>query len=83
MRNLQTFIPRKGAALRFGGPADFQPGDLATLRLPGNLPHIVIVGSQRAASGRYLCIHNVGRGARVEDVLGEWPLVGRFRFAPT
>ena len=80
--NLETFFRRKGAALRFSGPADFQPGDLATLRLPGNLPHIVIIGSRRAPSGRYACIHNVGRGAQVEDVLAEWPLVGRFRFAP-
>lgn len=80
--NLETFFRRQGAALRHAGPADFQPGDLATLRLPGNLPHIVIVGSRRAPSGRYLCVHNVGRGAQVEDVLAAWPLAGRFRLAP-
>ena len=80
--NLETYFRRKGAALRYAGPADFQPGDMATQRLPGNLPHIVIVGSRRAPSGRYYCVHNVGRGAQVEDVLAEWPLAGRFRFAP-
>ena len=52
------------------------------MRLAGNLPHIVVVGSRRAPSGRYYCVHNVGQGARAEDVLAEWPLVGRFRFAP-
>lgn len=80
--NLETFFRRKGAALPFTGPADFQPGDLATLRLPRNLPHIVVVGSRRAPSGRYYCVHNVSRGAQVEDVLAEWSLAGRFRFAP-
>ena len=80
--NLETFFSRKGAALPFRAPLDFQPGDLATQRLPGNLPHIVVVTGRRAASGRLLCVHNVGRGARIEDVLAEWPLVGRFRYAP-
>jgi len=80
--NLETFFRRKGAALRFRSPADFQPGDLATQRLPGNLPHIVVVTGRRATSGRYLCVHNVGRGAQLEDVLASWPLVGRFRYAP-
>lgn len=80
--NLEAFFRSKGAALRFAGPADFQPGDLATQRLPGNLPHIAVVTARRAPSGRLLCVHNVGAGARVEDVLAAWPLAGRFRFAP-
>jgi uncharacterized protein YijF (DUF1287 family) len=78
--NLETFFRRKGAALRFVSPADFRPGDLATMRLPGNLPHIVVVTQRRAASGRLLCVHNVGQGARLEDVLDAWPLTARFRY---
>jgi uncharacterized protein YijF (DUF1287 family) len=79
--NLETFFRRRGAGLRFAGPADFQPGDLVTQRLPGNLPHIAVVTHRRAASSRLLCVHNVGRGAQLEDVLAEWELVGRFRFS--
>jgi len=79
--NLETFFRRRGAALRFTSALDFQPGDLATLRLPGNLPHIVVVSHRRAPSGRLLCVHNVGRGAQQEDVLTAWDLVGRFRYA--
>lgn len=79
--NLETFFRRKGAALRFTSALDFQPGDLATLRLPGNLPHIVVVSHRRAPSGRLYCVHNVGRGAQQEDVLTAWELVGRFRFS--
>lgn len=80
--NLEAFFRRKGAALAFAGPADFRPGDLVTQRLPGNLPHIGVVTHRRARSGRLLVAHNVGAGTRVEDVLAEWPLHGRFRFAP-
>lgn len=80
--NLETFFRRKGAALPFTSAMDFRPGELATLRLPGNLPHIVVVTGKRAPSGRYLCVHNVGQGTRREDVLAEWDLVGRFRYAP-
>jgi len=80
--NLETFFRRKGADLAFAGPADFRPGDLVTQRLPGNLPHIGVVTHRRAPSGRLKVAHNVGAGTRVEDVLAEWPLHGRFRFAP-
>lgn len=81
--NLETFFRRKGAALPVTSAMDFRPGDLATLRLPGNLPHIVVVTGKRAPSGRYLCVHNVGQGTRREDVLTAWELVGRFRYAPS
>lgn len=80
--NLEVFFRRRGATLPFAGPPDFRPGDLVTQRLPGNLPHIGIVTHRRAASGRLMVAHNVGAGTRVEDVLAEWPLHGRFRFAP-
>lgn len=79
--NLETFFRRKGAALRATTPADFQPGDLVTQRLPGNLPHIAVVTHRRAASGRWACVHNVGQGARLEDILAAWPIAGRFRFS--
>lgn len=80
--NLETFFKRRGATAPVISPAHFQAGDLVTQRLPGNLPHIAVVTHRRAASGRLLCVHNVGQGARVEDILGEWPIAGRFRFAP-
>ncbi|MBX7248352.1 MAG: DUF1287 domain-containing protein [Caulobacteraceae bacterium] len=78
--NLETFFRRQGASLPQASAADYRPGDLATMRLPGALPHIVLVTRRRAASGRLLCVHNVGRGAQLEDVLDAWPRVGRFRW---
>ncbi|HYD46323.1 MAG TPA: DUF1287 domain-containing protein [Phenylobacterium sp.] len=80
--NLETFLRRRGASLPLpAGPATLQAGDLVTQRLPGNLPHILIVHHRRAA-GRPLAVHNIGQGARLEDALFDHPIVGWFRFAP-
>ncbi|HYE46929.1 MAG TPA: DUF1287 domain-containing protein [Caulobacter sp.] len=76
--NLETFLRRAGAVLPAGTP--WRAGDLATQRLPGNLPHILVVDSRMAAAGRPYAIHNVGAGARREDVLAAWPIVGHFRW---
>jgi uncharacterized protein YijF (DUF1287 family) len=78
--NLETFLRRRGFELR---GADFRAGDIVSWRLPGNLPHIGIVSDRKAGdgSGRPLVIHNVGHGAREEDVLLAWPQSGHFRWA--
>jgi uncharacterized protein len=80
--NLQTYFKRQRAERAM--PAnllDWQPGDIFTCGVGGNLPHIGIVSDQRSAlSGRPLVIHNIGSGAREEDVLGLYPLTGRFRW---
>lgn len=82
--NLETFLTRRGGALpitKVG--ADFRPGDLVTQRLPKNLPHIAIVTARPSGDGaRPLVVHNIGAGARIEDTLFAYPIVGRFRFAP-
>ena len=81
--NLQRFFRRKKAELplsdQFG---DYRPGDLVTLMLPGNLPHIGIVSGKMAeGSKRHLLIHNIGAGTREEDMLAAYPQTGRYRFA--
>lgn len=49
--------------------------------LPGNLPHIGIVADDRSADGaRPLLVHNIGAGARLEDVLFAYPLTGHYRY---
>ncbi|MFC3694799.1 DUF1287 domain-containing protein [Chenggangzhangella methanolivorans] len=82
--NLETFFRRRGAekpATQAG--TDYRPGDLVTQRLPGNLPHIAIVTARRSEGGRPLVVHNIGGGAKIEDTLFAYPIVGRFSFAPT
>jgi uncharacterized protein YijF (DUF1287 family) len=81
--NLETFLERRGFRRRDSFvPADYAPGDIVSWRLPGNLPHIGVVSDRTAAdgSGRPLVIHNVGAGAREEDVLYAWPQSGHFRW---
>jgi hypothetical protein len=82
--NLETFLTRKGARLVTGEqPGDFRPGDLVTQVLPGNLAHIAIVTHRRSPDGqRPLVVHNIGRGAQVEDTLLAFTLAGQFRFPP-
>jgi len=81
--NLQTFFARQKASLPVSDRgADYLPGDLVTQRLPGNLPHIVIVSDQRRDDGLPLVIHNIGQGTREEDGLFGATVTGHYRFVP-
>jgi len=81
--NLETWLRRQGAALGASDdPADYQPGDIVSWRLPGGLPHIGIV-SDRRVDGRPLILHNIGAGTREEDILFAYPIEARFRWLPT
>jgi uncharacterized protein YijF (DUF1287 family) len=80
--NLQTFFVRQGARIRGASTAaDYQPGDLVTWMLPGNLPHIGFVSDRRdGQSGRPLIIHNIGAGPVEDDILFDYPITGHYRF---
>lgn len=82
--NLETFLKRQEMALPVSDdPTTWQPGDLFTQRLPGNLPHIGIVAARLASDGvTPMVIHNVGAGAQIEDILFRFPVTGHFRFPP-
>lgn len=81
--NLEVFFTRKGWRLppsRDG--ADYRPGDIVSWNLKndaGYLPHIGIVTDGVGRSGRPLIAHNIGAGPKVEDVLFDWNITGRFR----
>jgi uncharacterized protein YijF (DUF1287 family) len=80
--NLMVFFSRKGETLGITKRAeDYAPGDLVTWDLGGNVPHIGIVVDQKsAASGRYMMVHNIGQGVRMEDVLFNWRITGHYRY---
>ncbi len=83
--NLAAYFSRRGTALPVNDDiGQYQPGDLVTQLLPGNLPHILIVSSGMSgeAAGRPLVIQNIGAGAREDDTLFAYPRTGHFRFAP-
>lgn len=83
--NLQAFFSRHGQQQPVSlDQASYQPGDLVTWMLPGNLPHIGIVSSKRTADGaRPLVIHNIGAGPKEEDALFVGEITGHYRYLPT
>lgn len=82
--NLRTFFARGGHGLQVSDdPRDYRPGDVVTQKLPGNLDHIVLVSDRANDDGtRPLAVHNIGAGARLEDVLFTYAITGHFRFKP-
>jgi uncharacterized protein YijF (DUF1287 family) len=79
--NLKAYFKRKVIVLPVKNVAGrFQPGDLVTCTVPPHLPHIMIVSDKKTAEGVPLVIHNIGRGAREEDVLFTYPLTGHYRW---
>lgn len=76
--NLETFLTRKGAEQP---NLDWQPGDIMTCRLPGNLPHTGIVSDRRSRWGDWYVIHNIGRGTEESALLGDYADERRFTFA--
>jgi uncharacterized protein YijF (DUF1287 family) len=78
--NLVVFFSRHGKTLRVSREkGDYKPGDIVTWQLPDGRPHIGLVSS-RNSGGVPLIIHNIGEGAREEDVLFAFQITGHYRF---
>jgi uncharacterized protein YijF (DUF1287 family) len=80
--NLMVFFSRKGETLTMTERAEnYSPGDLVTWDLGGNVPHIGIVVDQKSpATERYMLLHNIGLGPKIEDVLFNWKITGHYRY---
>lgn len=81
--NLQTFFKRRGKSLPVTNVArNYQPGDVVSWDIDGKgMTHIGLVSHLWSESKkRYLVIHNLGSGTRVEDVLFVWEITGHFRY---
>ena len=59
---------------------DYSPGDLVTWDLGGGVPHIGLVVDRKGAEGRWMIVHNIGQGPRMEDVLFRWTITGHYRY---
>ena len=78
--NLATLFDRIGASVPLDeGPVPYLPGDIVTWKLPGNLDHIGIVSDRRTSQGVPLILHNIGAGAKEEDILFAYPMTGHYR----
>lgn len=81
--NLMTYFKRQGFSQpKSEDAARFQPGDLVTCLVAGNLPHIMIISDKKGSSGHYMALHNIGAGAKEEDCLFDFPHTGHFRWKP-
>ncbi len=81
--NLQIFFTRMGKSLAVTtAAADYKPGDIVTWDLDGKgMTHIGIVSNIRnERTRRYLIVHNIGGGTKIEDRLFEWKNTGHFRY---
>src|ERR1700731_3870210 len=80
--NLMIFFARKGESLPASTRSeDYSAGDVVTWDLGGNVPHIgIVVNRKSARTGRYLVVHNIGRGPQMEDVLFSWKITGHYRY---
>ena len=80
--NLMAYFRRQGKSLPISSSAtDYQPGDIVAWDLTNGIDHIGIVTNMLSDSGdRYLIVHNIGAGTRVEDVLFDWTIKGHYRF---
>jgi uncharacterized protein len=80
--NLMVFFSRKGQALPITSRADdYSPGDLVTWDLGRGLTHIgMVVDHKTVLSRRYMIVHNIGHGPKMEDVLFDWKITGHYRY---
>ncbi|AWH89581.1 DUF1287 domain-containing protein [Limnobaculum parvum] len=79
--NLETYFKRHKIEQPVSLHArDYLPGDIVSWRLDNRLPHIGIVTDRYTREGRPLVVHNIGSGARTEDILFLWKINGHYRY---
>jgi uncharacterized protein YijF (DUF1287 family) len=80
--NLTTWFDRQGKSLPITNDrADYLPGDIVAWELSDGVEHIgILTNLSSEADKHYLIVHNIGAGARVEDVLLAWKIIGHYRY---
>lgn len=79
--NLMKFFERQGKSLPVSSDAkNFQAGDAVTWVMDNNMTHIGLVIDEKSKADVPLIAHNIGGGARVEDVLFAWKITGHYRY---
>ena len=76
-----TLFARKAKSVPVSKKAsDYLPGDVVAWELDNHLLHIGLVTDAVADSTQnYLVVHNIGAGAKIEDVLMSWKIIGHYR----
>ena len=79
VKNIQAYFLSRGHRVQ----GEFKAGDIVVWKLKGrngkSLDHIGICSDQQNIYGEPLIIHNIGAGAKEEDVLRTYKIVDHFR----
>jgi uncharacterized protein YijF (DUF1287 family) len=80
--NLMTFFDRQGKQQPITTDrSQYLPGDIVAWDLGNKVDHIgIVVNVWSEQSQGYLIVHNIGAGARMEDVLLHWEITGHYRY---
>jgi uncharacterized protein YijF (DUF1287 family) len=79
--NLMQFFSSNGDSLEMTlDPEDYHPGHVVAWRLDNGRLHIGLASDRRAPNGNPLIIHNIGSGAREEDILFQFEIIGHYRY---
>jgi uncharacterized protein YijF (DUF1287 family) len=78
--NQMKWFERQGWSRPLGAtPADYLPGDVVAWDLGRGILHVGIISDRKAITGTPLVIHNIGAGAREEDILFRFRIIGHYR----
>jgi hypothetical protein len=81
--NLMTYFRRAGYAMKpVRAPANYLPGDIVAWDLGRGILHIGIISDLKSVAGTPLVVHNIGAGAREEDILFRHTIIGQYRLPP-
>jgi uncharacterized protein YijF (DUF1287 family) len=79
--NLMTFLDRRSKSVPITRtPSEYVPGDVVAWELDNHLLHIgLVTDAVKDGTQNYLVVHNIGAGAKLEDVLMAWKIIGHYR----
>jgi uncharacterized protein YijF (DUF1287 family) len=78
--NQMTYFTRQGWSRPLATtPAAYLPGDIVAWDLGRGVLHVGIVSDARAPDGTPLVVHNIGAGAREDDILFSFTIIGHYR----
>lgn len=83
VRNLRPFFEKNGLSLPVtSNPKHYRPGDIVTWKLTTGMDHIGIVVDRRSHqdTARFMVVHNIGEGPKLEDALFRYPIDGHYRY---
>jgi uncharacterized protein len=81
--NQMVYFRRQGWAQPLASaPTAYLPGDIVAWDLGRGVLHVGIVTDRRAPGGTPLVVHNIGAGAREDDILFRYAIIGHYRPPP-